>query len=452
MAARIEYDRTRDVRQRGHAALFRRALSKLRLVKTRRVKTPSKTRPMLIDFSSAGRASDDAGGSCARFLPVRRLSVGLSAAGLESTDGLEATDNALIQGDNRIALDLLKRRYEEKVRCVYIDPPYNNQERYTHYSDTQDHDTWLHGVVSCVRQIKPLLRPDGSLWISIDDRQVHYLKVALDTVLGRENFVSTIVWEQRTTRENRKVFSNNHEYLLVYARNLATFKERRGLLDWDDAVRARFKNPDNDPRGPWQSVSANVQAGHATAAQFYELNAPNGRRHHPPKGRCWAYANVRMQQEIARNNVWFGSDGNGVPRLKRFLKDARQGFTPHTLWSAQEAGTNDAAKKHLHAVIPDRPLFDTPKPEALIRRILLIASEPGDLVLDAYLGSGTTAAVAHKMARRYIGIEIGDHVVTHCVERMKQVIAGEQGGVSPAVHWKGGGAFGFYRVAHDWHT
>ena len=356
------------------------------------------------------------------------------------------TGNAIIQGDNQLALELLKLRYSEQIRCAYIDPPYNNQERYTHYVDNQGHDAWLAGVVSCVRQIKSLLRPDGSLWISIDDRQVHYLKVALDKVFGRENFITTIIWEQRTTRENRKVFSNNHEYILVYAKDLEQFKSKRGLLDWNDEILSRFKNPDNDPRGEWQSVSANVQAGHATKSQFYDVVAPNGQRHKPPKGRCWVYNQARMKQEIANNNVWFGRKGDCVPRLKRFLRDARRGFTPHTLWPAAEVGTNDHAKKHLLELFPRQSLFDTPKPEALIRRILCIASEPGDFVLDAYLGSGTTAAVAHKMGRRYIGIERGDHAATHCVERMRKVIAGEQGGVSGAAGWNGGGAFHFYKL------
>ena len=356
------------------------------------------------------------------------------------------SDNAIIQGDNQVALELLKLRYARKIRCAYIDPPYNNQERYTHYSDAQSHETWLAEIVACATQIKSLLRPDGSLWVSIDDRQVHYLKVALDEVFGRANFVTTIIWEQRTTRENRKVFSNNHEYILVYAADFNRFKDKRGLLDWDEEVLTRFKNPDNDPRGPWQSVTANVQAGHATKSQFYDVIAPNGWRHEPPKGRCWVYNEARMKKEIAENNVWFGTNGDGVPRLKRFLRDARPGFTPHTLWKAEEVGTNDHAKKHLLELFTKQELFDTPKPEALIQRILSIASEPNDIVLDAYLGSGTTAAVAHKMGRRYIGIEQGDHAATHCVDRIRKVIAGEQGGASRSLGWTGGGAFHFYTL------
>jgi adenine-specific DNA-methyltransferase len=156
-----------------------------------------------------------------------------------------------------------------------------------------------------------------------------------------------------------------------------------------------------------------------------------------------------MKEEIAKNNVWFGRNGDSVPRLKRFLKDARRGFTPHTLWLADEVGTNDTAKKHSLELNPGHQLFDTPKPEALIHRILQIATNRNDLVLDAYLGSGTTAAVAHKMGRRYLGIEIGDHAATHCVERLRKVIAGEQGGISTACGWRGGGEFAFYRLDRE---
>lgn len=352
---------------------------------------------------------------------------------------LALSRNTIVRGDNAVALKLLAAAHEETIRCAYIDPPYNNMENYTHYMDRQSHEEWLEHVVQVCSLIKPLLTPDGSLWVSIDDRQVHYLKVALDEIFGRNNFVNTVVWEQRTTRENRKVFSNNHEYILVYAKDYAAFKKTRGLLEWDEAVLSRYKNLDRDLRGPWQSVSANVQAGHATSSQFYELTAPNGRTHVPPKGRCWVYSEVRMKEEIEKGNIWFGRDGNAVPRIKRFLHQVKRGFTPHTLWKAEEVGTNDAAKKHLLSLFPDEQLFDTPKPESLINRILTIASSPGDLVLDAYLGSGTTAAVAHKTQRRFIGIECGDHAVTHCADRLRKVIAGEAGGISSTVNWKGGG-------------
>lgn len=359
--------------------------------------------------------------------------------------GERDTGNSLIQGENLLVLRSLQERLTGKVRCVYIDPPYNNQERYCHYMDARSHRDWLTTMTEQLGALRSLLSQDGSVWISIDDAEVHYLKVAADRIFGRENFLSTIVWQQRTTRENRKVFSNNHEYLLVYAKDSAAFRRSRNLLPAGRQILSRYKNPDSDPRGPWQSVSANVQGGHGTATQYYELVAPNGTVHRPPKGRCWIYNQEKMQKEIAADNIWFGKDGNGVPRLKRFLGDSRVGLTPETLWKAEDAGTNDDAKKQLLRLFPSEPVFDTPKPETLVARILEIATSEGDLVVDTFLGSGTTAAVAHKMHRQYIGVEVGPHAVTHCARRLQMVVEGEQSGISAAVGWKGGGGFDFYR-------
>ncbi len=332
--------------------------------------------------------------------------------------GDRSTGNTLIQGENLAVLERLLARFEATVRCCYIDPPYNNQEKHYHYHDSRDHRTWLEETTARVELLAELLREDGSMWISIDDRELHYLKVACDAILGRKNFVTTIVWQQRTTRENRRVFSNNHEYVLVYAKDLRHFNATRNTLNLSPDVKARYKNPDNDPRGPWQSVSANAQSGHGTPDQFYKLVSPSGKVHEPPPGRCWTYTLKKMEKEIAAGNIWFGKDGKGVPRIKRFLSDVRTGLTPHTLWTAEEVGTNDVAKKHLIKLFPDEEVFDTPKPENLIFRIIQIATVPGDIVLDSYLGSGTTTAVAHKCGRQYIGIEEGGHAVTHCSKRM----------------------------------
>ena len=360
--------------------------------------------------------------------------------------GATVKDNALIHAENMCALQSLQETFAGRVRCIYIDPPYNNQERYRHYLDNQGHEEWLRAITSRLELLRPLLCQNGSLWISIDDREMHYLKVAADQVLGRRNFVSTIVWQQRTTRENRKVFSNNHEYLLVYAIDPQQFKAFRNPLSSGAEQLARYKNPDSDPRGPWQSISANAQDGHSVPSQHYEIVAPNGSIHHPPDGRCWVYTKSKIQKEIAAGNLWFGKNGNGVPRIKRFLNGHRIGLTPETLWTADAVGTSDEAKKQLLQLFPDEPVFDTPKPERLLSRVIAIATDEDDLVLDVYLGSGTTAAVAHKMNRRYVGIEQGGQAVTHCASRLRMVVDGDPTGISPMQGWKGGGGFSFYKV------
>lgn len=370
---------------------------------------------------------------------------------LESDDDLSCGDadspNMLIQGDNLEALKALLPYYAGQVKCIAIDPPYNTRSAFEHYDDNLEHSIWLSMMYPRLELLRNLLTEDGSIWVNIDDFEAHYLKVVMDEVFGRKNFVTTIVWQMRTTRENRRVFSNNHEYILVYAKDPARFATIRHDLELTEEVKARYKNPDNDPRGPWQSVSANAQAGHGTSEQFYILVAPSGKKHELPKGRCWLYTESRMLEEIAKNNIWFGKDGNGAPRIKKFLVDAKAGLTPETLWLAGDVGTNDSAKKSLLRMFPKEQVFETPKPESLLQRAIYIATDPGDIVCDSFLGSGTTAAVAHKMGRRYIGIEMGDQAVTHCQPRLKKVVEGEQGGISEAVGWKGGGGFRFYRLA-----
>lgn len=353
-------------------------------------------------------------------------------------------DNMIIKGDNCAVCDCLMKEFSSKVKCIYIDPPYNNGEEYSHYSDVFSHEQWLDNMRAIISRLFRLLSDEGSLWISIDDNEVHYLKVLCDEIMGRSNFVTTIIWQQRTTRENRRAFSNNHEYILVYAKDPIEFKKARNLLGVDNAVLARYKNPDNDSRGPWQSVSLNVQAGHAVSSQFYSITAPGGKVFNPPNGRCWIYNQERMQREIAENNIWFGYDQNSTPRKKKFLCDAKLGLTPETLWLSSAVGTTNDAKKQLLALFPSMTVFDTPKPESLIRRIFEIASNEGDLVLDAFLGSGTTAAVAHKMNRAYIGIDISTESINYALSRLERVISGEKSGISKDINWQGGGSFSYY--------
>lgn len=345
----------------------------------------------------------------------------------------------LILGDNQTVLKDLKATYEETVDLIYIDPPYNRGDNFKFYKDDKKHSEWIQTMQTTILKLKQLLKADGSLWISIDDSEMAYLKVCCDSIFGRENFVTTIVWQKRNTRENRKIFSNNHEYILVYAKDKKKFKKKRNLLPATPDLLKRYKNPDNDPRGPWQSITLSVQAGHAVDSQFYPIISPTGKITNPPKGRCWIYNENKMLEEIANNNIWFGAKGNNVPRLKKFLSDSKIGIVPETLWSANFAGTTKDAKQELLTLnIYDKDIFDTPKPEKLLYRIMQIATDKNDLVLDCFLGSGTTAAVAHKYGRNYIGIDFDERTFKYAYERLKKVCQGESGGISNEIGWTGG--------------
>lgn len=354
--------------------------------------------------------------------------------------------NILIHGDNKDVLPELWPEYANNIRCIYIDPPYNNGETYHYYDDNTTQGNWLISMRRVLNLLKPLLKKDGSIWISIDENEMPYLRVDADKIFGRENYAGTIIWQQRKSRENRAVFSCNHEYILVYAKDIKAFKKKRNLLPVDDSfINSKYKNPDNDPRGPWQSVTANVQAGHAVASQFYTIISPTGVRHDPPKGRCWIYNEERMNREIANGNIWFGKDGSNTPRVKKFLRDAKIGLTPETIWLADEVGTTDSAKKQLMTMFPDKEnIFETPKPEELLKRIIEIASDEGDYVLDCFIGSGTTIATAHKLNRHYIGIEKGSQMLELVIRRMHKVVEGDPSGISNIVGWHGGGNYIFY--------
>lgn len=359
------------------------------------------------------------------------------------------SENLLVHGDNLIALRGLLPFYRGKVKCIYIDPPYNTGSAFEHYDDNLEHSKWLSIMFSRLQILREFLVNEGSLWVSIDNQESHYLKIILDEIYGRHNFVTEIAWQQRTTRENRKTFSENHESIFVYAKDKDSFAKTRNLLPLTDDIKARYNNPDNDPRGAWQSVSVTAQAGHATPSQFYKITTPSGRVLSPPAGRCWTYTEPRFLELVKDNRIWFGKEGNNSPRIKKFLSEittTQGGVTPDTLWLSDQVGNNDLAKKHSLALFGNTP-FDNPKPESLIKQILTIATNPDDLVLDSFLGSGTTAAVAHKMGRRWIGIEMGEHAKTHCIPRLEKVIAGEQGGISESVHWQGGGSFTFCELA-----
>lgn len=354
--------------------------------------------------------------------------------------------NMLIHGDNLLALRALEQDFAGQVKCIYIDPPYNTGSAFEHYDDNLEHSQWLNLMRPRLEILRNLLSEDGTIWISIDDDEQAYLRILCDEVFGRSNYIETIVWQRAYSPVNlKKTISRSHDYVLVYAKHL-TKDYSLNKLPRSVEANERYKNPDNDPRGVWKSTDSTAQAGHGTKNQFYVLSAPNGKQHHLPSGRCWVYTEDVMNRMIADNRIWFGPDGNNVPAIKRFLTEVRDGIVPQTLWLYTEVGHTQEAKKEIKA-LDFNTIFDTPKPERLLLRILQIATNPGDLVLDSFLGSGTTAAVAHKMGRRWIGVELGDHAYTHCAIRMKKVVEGEQGGISKSVNWQGGGGFRFYELA-----
>lgn len=353
--------------------------------------------------------------------------------------------NMLIHGDNLLALKALEQDYAGQVKCIYIDPPYNTGNAFEHYDDGVEHSIWLSLMRERLVLLRNLLSDDGSIWISIDADESHYLKVLCDEIFGRKNFIDEVIWQRAYAPINlKKTLSRSHDTILVYAKNKSDKYELNRLPRSSDA-NDRYKNPDNDPRGVWKSSDLSV--GPAVQENIYPITTPSGRICYPPEGYSWRLSESRLREYIADNRIWFGPSGNNVPSIKRFLSEVKDGIVATTVWTHQEVGHNQDAKKEIKA-LEFESIFDTPKPERLIERVLTIGSNEGDIVLDSFLGSGTTAAVAQKMGRRYIGVEMGNHAYTHCAVRLKKVIDGtDQGGISKAQNWKGGGGFRFYELA-----
>lgn len=352
--------------------------------------------------------------------------------------------NMLIHGDNLLALKALEQDYAGQVKCVYIDPPYNTGSAFEQYDDGVEHSIWLSLMRDRLEVIYNLLSKDGSLWISLDDNEQAYCKVLCDEIFGRNNFVANVIWEKKYSPQNdAKWLSDSHDFILVYAKNKEIW--RPNLLPRTEEMNSRYKNPDNDPRGDWKSSDFSVKTYNKSCD--YPIVLPSGRVVTPPESRCWGTSKENFEELIKDNRIWFGKDGNSVPSVKKFLTEVKQGTTSMTIWKYTEVGHNQDAKKEVKVFNSDS-VFATPKPERLIERVLTLGSNPGDLVLDSFLGSGTTAAVAQKMGRRYIGIELGNHAYTHCVPRFKMVADGtDQGGISKAQNWKGGSGFKFYELA-----
>ena len=357
--------------------------------------------------------------------------------------GNAETDNMLIHGDNLLALKALENEYEGRIKCIYIDPPYNTGAAFVQYNDNIEHSIWLSLMYARLKIMKNLLSEDGTIWISIDDDEGHYLKIICDEIFGRNNFVSTVIWQKKFSPQNdAKWLSDSHDFILVYAKKKESWKPN--LLERTADMDSRYKNPDDDPRGPW--TSSDFTARTYSANTDYPITTPSGRVVTPTKSRSWISTKEEFERLVADNRIWFGLKGNNVPRKKTFLSEVQGGVVPMTTWSFEEVGSTQDAKKEVKTLNPEDP-FATPKPEKLIEKVFTIASNEGDIVLDSFLGSGTTTAVAHKMNRKWIGIELGEHCYTHCKPRMDQVIDGEQGGISQSRNWQGGGGYKFYELA-----
>lgn len=368
----------------------------------------------------------------------------------ELSYGDAESQNMLIQGDNLEALKALLPYYAGQVKCIFIDPPYNTRSAFEHYDDNLEHSKWLSMMYPRIELLQELLAEDGSIWITIDDNEAHYLKVIMDEVFGRKNFVANVVWQKKYAAANdHKTIAPMHDHVLVYRKSESW---KRNLLPRTDGKDKQYKF--EDEKGIFRNSDYTCNKTYEERPNlYYPVMQPNtGQEIWPSKTRVWAYSQEEHKRHIQEGLIYWGKNGKGkVPSYKRYkhlLKN--DGIVPQTLWTHDFAGHTDASRKEVREVLGTSSLTDdfiTPKPEKLIQAVLLVGTNEGDLVLDSFLGSGTTAAVAHKMNRRYIGIEMGEHAHTHCQPRLKKVVDGEEGGISKAVNWQGGGGFKFYRLS-----
>ena len=362
--------------------------------------------------------------------------------------GDKDTENMLIQGDNLDALKALLPYYAGKVKCIFIDPPYNTKSAFEHYDDNLEHAKWLEMMYPRLELLRELLSEDGSIWITIDDNEAHYLKVIMDEVFGRVNFIENIIWKKRGSPPNDKNIGAIHDHIFLYAKDKVKLGVNRKIRSQEQLD--RYKNPDNHPKGDWaaDNLMANVKGGRYVASlNFPIINPLTKEQYFPGETGNWRFNKEKIATLLENNEIYFGKDGKGRPKLKRFLIDVKNGVPFSTIWD--DMPHNNAATKEIKQLFGDVNFFDTPKPENLTEQILHAGSDKNDFILDSFLGSGTTAAVAHKMGRRYIGIEMGEHAKTHCAERLKKVIDGEQGGISKNVNWQGGGGFRFYHLGES---
>ena len=354
-------------------------------------------------------------------------------------------DNRLIFGDNLLALKALEHEFAGKIKCIYIDPPYNTGSAFKHYDDGVEHSLWLSLMRDRLLIFEKLLAEDGSIWIAIDDNEAHYLKVLCDEVFGRSAFIANIVWQSKDTPGNNATgIAETHNHILGYKK---TDRFTPNLLSRTEKQLKNYSNPDSDPRGPWLGTPL-TRAEHRDR-DYYAIKNTAGQDVYPPKGSRWRRPPAKMRQLEKDKRIWWGKKGDATfPMEKKFLTEVKEGVVNQTWWPYDFAGSTRNASAEMKAIFEGSKAFDTPKPEKLAFRIIEMSSAPGDMILDSFAGSGTTGAVAHKMGRRWIMVELGEHCHTHIIPRMQKVIDGEdQGGVTKAVNWKGGGGFRYYRLA-----
>ena len=358
-------------------------------------------------------------------------------------------DNRLIFGDNLLALKSLESEFSGQIKCIYIDPPYNTGSAFTHYDDGVEHSLWLGMMRDRLDILHRLLSDDGTLWINLDDNEAHYCKVLADEIFGRDNFVATVVWERTTSaRNDAKYFSVDQDYIFVFAKDKSKLKLNG--LDRTESSDKAYSNPDDDPRGPWREIDYKcAKSAEERPNLYYAIEHPvTGEEVWPRRTRVWAYGKETHEKHKKDDLLWWGKTGNyKLPKLKRFRSDAPAKLVPRTLWFTADVDQTRTARKEIKDLFPEAP-FDTPKPEKLIHRIVSLATNPGDLVLDSFAGSGTTGAVAHKMHRRWIMVELGEHCHSHIIPRLTKVVDGDDpGGVTELTNWNGGGGFRYFTLA-----
>jgi len=363
-------------------------------------------------------------------------------------------ENLIIKGNNLLALHSLKEQFMGKIKLIYIDPPYNTGSDSFGYNDSFNHSTWLTFMKNRLEVALNLIRDNGLIFTQCDDHEQAYLKVLMDEIFGRENFIATCVWQKiHSTKNDAKHLSENQDYIFIYTKNEENV--RVNLLKRTEDMDKRYINLDNDPRGPWQS--GDLVANEERKEGYYNVFGPTGKCFNVPKGKHWVYSKKVMEALIKDNRIWFGKSGDAFPRKKRFLSEVT-GRKVNTWWTSDELGHNQEGKREQKKIFGEKysdKLFPTPKPERLIQRIIQIASNENDIVLDFFAGSGTTAAVAHKMKRQWITIEQMDYTDNITIERLKKVIGKkvkkdgklleevefDRGGISKSVKWTGGGNF-----------